>query len=217
MSFSHTYRKLCRVNLYHQYFLNDGKERFDNTALPTLKAEQLEKYDFQSFMQITPSEKTKQVFAGQKIVMKSDTSGFTLWIQAEDTATSGVYNPKISLSQTEEFHFLLYATDSLFENYSTVVSKPVIPFYFSNKKPVTELGSFSEINIETDVPQTPVENYTITDLTYETKSKLLSTSEHQGLFGIISLNITADTATNSLLDTNGLTRSFINLQLYYRL
>jgi len=204
MSFNHTYRTLCSVNLYHQYFLNDGLDRFDDSII--LKTEQLDKYDFQSFMQLVPTERTKKLLAGQKIVMKQNRSGFVLWIQAEDTLTDGVYRPKIDLSQTEELHFLLYATDPLFENYSTVEGIPSIPFYFSNKKPATELGAFSEINIETDIPQTPVEDYDITALTYETLSEVLATEEMQGLFGIISLSVQADTVANSLLDVGGLTQ-----------
>ena len=207
MSFNHTYRTLCNVNFYHQYFLNDGTERFDNVLLPDLKTEQLEKYDFQKFMQIIPSDRTKKLLAGQKIVMKQNRSGFVLWIQAEDTVTDGIYQPKIDLAQTEEFHFLLYATDLLFENYSTVVGVPDIPFFFSNKKPATELGAFSEINIESDVPQTPIEDYNISAFTYETLSGTLTIEELQGLFGIISLSVEADTAANSLLDTGGLTQA----------
>ncbi|GAA3630183.1 hypothetical protein [Flavivirga jejuensis] len=207
MSFNHKYRTLCTVNLYHQYFLNDGVERFDNLANPDLKKEQLEKYNVQSFLQIKPTERTKKLMSGQKIVMKQNRSGFVLWIQAEDTITDGIYKPKIDVSQTDQFDFLLYVTDPLFENYSTVVGVPDIPFYFSNKKPATELGVFSEINIETDIPQTPIEDYDITAFTYETVSEKLSSSEKKGLFGIISLSVQADTASNSLLDTSGLTQA----------
>lgn len=209
MSFSHTYRNLCTVNLYHQYFLNDGKDIFDRVNFPDLKAEQLEKYDFQSFMRIVPSDSTKKLCSGQKIVIKESRSGFTLWIQATDTTTDGIYKPKIDLAQTETLHFLLYATDPLFENYSTVVAFPDVPFLFSNKKPLTELGAFSEINIETDIPQTPVEEYVITPLTYRGISKTLTTAERKGLFGIISLSVQANTPTKSLLDTDGLTQATI--------
>ncbi len=206
MSFSHTYRTLCSVNLYHHYFLNDGRESFDNPAFPELKGEQLEKYDFQSFMRIVPSERTKKLCSGQKIIAKVTKTGLLLLIQATDTLTDGVYQPKINLAQNEEFHFLLYAVDPLFENYSTVVGVPTIPFFFSNKKPATELGAFSEINIETDIPQTPVENYDITEVTFKTISELLTMPERRRLFGIISLSVQADTPVNSLLDIGGLTQ-----------
>ena len=205
MSFIQTYQTLCTVNVYHQYFLNDGTTRFDDSL--SLKEEQLAKYNFQSFMQIVPSERTKKLFAGQKIIMKQNRSGFVLWIQAIDTATDGIYQPKIDLAQTENFDFLLYTTDPLFENYSTVVGVPSIPFFFSNKKPSTELGAFSEMNVETDVPQTPVEDYDISTSTFEQISKTFTTVERKGLFGIISLSVQADTATKSLLDTNGLTQA----------
>jgi len=207
MSFNHTYRQLCTVNIYHQYFLNDGLERFDNVLLPNLKTEQLDKYDFKSFIRIIPSNRTKDILSGQKIVMKQNSSGFVLWIQAEDTGTSGVYKPTIDLAQLTELDFLLYITDPLFENYSTVTNIPEIPFYFSNKKPATELGAFEEINIETDIPQTPVEDYNITAFTYESISKRFNNKELDGVFGIVSLSVLADTASNSLLDVSGLTQA----------
>lgn len=219
MSFNHTYRKLCTVNLYHQYFLNDGRDIFDRVNFPYLKAEQLEKYDFQSFMRIVPSDRTKKMCSGQKIVIKESRSGFTLWVQASETTNNGIYKPKVNFAQTETLHFLLYATDPLFENYSTVIAFPNIPFFFSNKKPLTELGTFSLINIEADIPQTPVEEYVITPLTYKRISKTLTTAERKGLFGIISLSVKASIVTSSLLDTNGLTQAspaIFKVQLRHR-
>jgi hypothetical protein len=190
--------------LYHQYFLNDGADRFDDSVI--LKTQQLEKYDFQKFMKIVPTDRTKKILSGQKIVMKQNRSGFVLWIQAKKTSTAGIYEPQIDLSQTETFDFLLYTVDSLFENYSTVVAVPSIPFYFSNKKPVSELGTFNEINVETDIPQTPIEDYTISPITFKTISEKLNNSEANRLFGIVSLTVKADTAAKSLLDTGGLTQ-----------
>lgn len=204
MSFSHTYRHLCTVNLYHQYFLNNGAERFDDSLI--LKTQQLEKYDLRKFIKIVPSDRTQKTLSGQKIVMKQNRSGFVLWIQAKETSTAGIYEPQIDLSQTETFDFLLYTVDSLFENYSTVVGVPSIPFYFSNKKPVSELGTFNEINVESDIPQTPVEDYTISPITFKTISEKLNNSEVNRLFGIVSLTVKADTAAKSLLDTGGLTQ-----------
>ncbi|GHC57956.1 hypothetical protein [Ulvibacter litoralis] len=203
MSFNITYKPLCHVNAYHHYFLDDGTTAFDDLGEPTLKEEQLEKYNLNSFLKIVPSLKTQRMLAGQKIRFKETNTGFSLWIASEETVTPNLFEPKIELSQSETLQFLLYIKDSLFENYSTVVATPSTPFYFSNKKPDTEPVSFSEINLEETIPHTLISNFTSTEATYVKLSEELSATETQNLFGIISLQVEADTPSKSLLDGSG--------------
>lgn len=204
MSFRHKYRPLAFLNAYHHYFLDDGRNAFDDeVSFPGLKEEQLNKYSISSFLNIIPSQQTQRLFAGQKIIFKKSTSGFTLWINCKDTVAPDVYEPKIDLSQLEVFHFLIYATDSLFENYSTISATPTIPFYFSNKKPTTEPVSFKALDLEATFPHTDVTDYTITQETYDIINESLSEKEKRGLLGIIALHVAGDAADKSLLDTNG--------------
>ena len=139
MSFSIIYKKLCDVNLYHEYFLNDGVTSFDDS--PTLKEQQLSKYDFREFMGVMPSEDTHTLLNGYRIIFKPTEKGFTLLIQVEEVMpNSGNFTPKVTLEPDTKLEFLLYINDFIFENYSTVSAIPHKPFYFSNKKPIYKSG-----------------------------------------------------------------------------
>ncbi|MBK5212360.1 MAG: hypothetical protein JJE55_01715 [Flavobacteriaceae bacterium] len=206
MNFTTTYRVLFSVNVYHHYFLDDGSVAFDNN--PTLKEEQLGKYNSEDFCEIIPSEETQELFKGNKLVFKPIPLGFTIYAKAEETApNSGTYKPFVSLPQTTVFNFLIYVKDSLFENYSTVNSKPTIPYYLSNKKPVSEGVSFKYIDLETTT--LPIEGFTINQNSYTEIGKILSEKEKIGLFGIISLEMAGDNTvsfdgnTRNILNVNG--------------
>jgi hypothetical protein len=206
MSFTTTYRKLFSVNIYHSYFLDDGNLAFDSS--PVLKEAQLVNYNFEDFCKIIPSEKTQELFKGNKLVFKTTSNGFTIFSKAEETApNSGIYRPLVNLSQATVFDFLIYVKDALFENYSTVNSKPLIPYYLSNKKPVTEGVSFNYLDLETTT--LPIEDFTINQASYGEIRTNLSEKEKIGLFGIISLEMAGDETvpfdgnSRNILNVNG--------------
>jgi hypothetical protein len=211
MSFTTTYRKLFSVNIYHHYFLDDGNVAFDSS--PVLKEAQLVNYNFEDFCKIIPSEKTQELFKGNKLVFKTTSNGFTIFSRAEETApNSGTYKPMVNLSQTTVFDFLIYVNDALFENYSTVNSKPLIPYYLSNKKPVTEGISFNYLDLETIT--LPIEDFTINQASYGEIRTNLSEKEKIGLFGIISLEMAGDNTVpfdgnaRNILNANGTIPAF---------
>src|SRR5690606_26055413 len=189
MSFTTTYKLLFSLNLYHHYFLDDGNIAFDDNL--TLKEEQLNKYNFEDFCEMIPSEETQEIFKGNKLVFKTIPSGFTIYVKAEETApNSGTYKPFVSLPQTTVFNFLIYVKYSLFENYSTVNLKPLIAYYFSNKQPVSD-GEYSNyIDLEATVLQ--IENFTKHQTSYAEIEKAISEKEKIGLFAIISLEMAGD-------------------------
>jgi len=192
MSFLTTYKKLFSCNIYHRYFLDDGATAFDDNA--TLKEEQLGKYDLLDYMSVLPTEATATLFRGHKLQFKLSPSGFTMFIRAEENPpASGTFVPYIDLPQDTTFTFLLYVTDGLFENYSTVGASPAIPFYFSNKQPSTEVGVFQYIDLETTTHD--VADFTISQTTYDTLLSSLTPKEKIGLFGIISLEMAGDDTT----------------------
>jgi hypothetical protein len=204
MSFTTTYKLLFRLNLYHNYFLDDGNVAFDNN--PTLKEEQLSKYNFEDFCEIIPSEATEELLKGQKLVFKTVTGGFHFYSKAEETApNSGSYRPFINLPQNTSLTFLVYVKDSLFENYSTVNPKPHIPFYFSNKKPASEGVSFKYIDLETTT--LPIEGFTINQASYDSIGETISEKEKIGLFAIISLEMAGD----NTLPFDGNARNILNV------
>jgi len=188
MSFSITYKKLADINLYHHYFLDDGADHFDSN--PALKQEQLNKYNFQDFMALEPTEKTKTLLNGNKIILKFVPHGISLFIQAEEVAPgSTTFRPFISLPDTIELVFLLSIKDALFENYSTVPANPGIPFYFSNKRPDTEPPGFQFIDMESTTNQ--IENFTISQNTFESILQNIENTATK-IFGIISLQLRGD-------------------------
>jgi len=204
MSFRTIYKKLAEVNIYHHYFLDDGKTEFDDNGQPTLKSRQLEKYNLTEYMNVVVSEKTANLFLGQKILFKPTVQGFNLFIKASETAPdSGIYQPLIELGETETFTFLLYVTDRLFENYSMVGPNPATPYYFSNVKPETEPDGFNEIDLETALTPTPIEGFEIVDNdTFEALSESILAQELVGLFGIIQLTVHGDDTAKDLLDAD---------------
>lgn len=192
MGFVTTYKKLFEVNLYHHYFLDNGVTAFDDN--PTLKSQQLEKFDFAEFLSIIPSEKTLRKLNGGRLALKSSNSGVSLFIKSEETApNSNVYQPYIELTQNTQLNFLLYIDDPLFENYSIINAIPEIPYLFSNKRPASESPAFPYIDIESTILD--IEDFGMSQTTYDTFALDLSDQERQGLFGIISLEMAGDDTT----------------------
>lgn len=198
MSIQITYKPLCYINLYHNYFLNDGLTPFDDS--PTLKEEQLGKYTFSDFARIVPSKKTEQFLKNQKILFKTSTTGFTLLVQAVEAAGNNKYNPFIEISENENLQFLIYITDTIFENYSTVNPIPEIPYYFSNQKPNTETSGWNFMMTENQTPK-DIESYTINENTYQALFDNITNEERKKLFGIISLNTNSNNGSKNLLDS----------------
>ncbi|MEZ4794839.1 MAG: hypothetical protein R2773_05080 [Flavobacteriaceae bacterium] len=208
MSFSITYKPLCSVNFYHRYFLDDGLTAFDATN--ALKNEQLQKYDFREFMKLIPSEETLGKLNGHKVAFKVHPSGFHLYVSSTETAPN-TYAPLIPLAQDLKLTFLMYIKDGIFENYSTVGANPTIPYFFSNKKPFTEGGSFRYIDLETTTHD--LEDFEIVADTYTELQKKLTGAELIGLFGILQLEMAGDDTTGidgntrNVLHTDGTLQS----------
>ncbi len=202
MSFSITYHPLCSFQCYHNYFLDDGETAFDDPLFPDLKEEQIAKYNIDSFIKIVPTQETAKILQGQKIVFRKTNTGFAIFIYAVDTATPGKFSPFIKLDQDQQLQFLIYITDPLFENYSTIGANPTLPYYFSNNRLFSEANDFPLIASEGET-QEPIASYQITEDSYEHISEEFSFKEKEQLFGVISLNIKSLDPTKSLLDNNG--------------
>ncbi|MBV1923953.1 MAG: hypothetical protein KUG68_08005 [Flavobacteriaceae bacterium] len=197
------YIPLFTLNIFHKYLLNDGITDFDDT--PQLKEEQLRKYNLSDFIHIIPSERTIQDLKGRKLLFKPNNSGITIYVMAEETApNSGIYTPKRTLDQDFSLDLLLYIKDPLFENYSIVSAVNETPFYFTNKKPATEIAPYNYIDT---TGTTLIENYTISETTYGEISKRLAPKEMLQLFGIISLEMAGD----DTFPIDGFARNIIEL------
>ncbi|RFN57909.1 hypothetical protein [Marixanthomonas ophiurae] len=196
MSFSFTYKTLCKVNIYHEYFLNDGLVPFDISE--KLKKKQLLDYDVREFIDIVPSEETYHIMNNYKMMYKPSKTGFTVLIQVKDTETETQKNsPTIPIQEEIKLNFLLYINDFLFENYSVVNSIPKVPFYFSNKKPASEGKDFHYIDLENT--KRSLSNFRITETTWQGINKEFSETEKESMFGVICLDMTGD---NTIVNNN---------------
>ncbi len=137
---------------------------------------------------------------------KTTPTGFTIFAKAEEISpNSGTYKPFVALSQTTTFNFLVYVNDPQFENYSKVNPTPVIPYFFSNKKPSPEGASFKYIDLESTT--LPIENFTINQSSFIEIGQSFSQNEKMGLFGIISLHMSGD----NTLPFDGKARNILNV------
>lgn len=199
------YKKLCSVDVFHHYHLDDGVTAFDDN--PTLKAKQLKTYDKTVFTRIVPAAITKQQMAGRKMFFKTTNTGFELLVAAKKTAPNSSNYTTVRGVEADFFaYFLVYITDPLFENYSTVSAKVEQPYYFSNRKPTGHAGTFNYMDVSTTKP---IEDFTISEANFEAVASNFKPAELLGLFGVIAFRmkgnntVGVDGDARDLLRNNG--------------
>lgn len=125
----------------------------------------------------------------------------------ETAPNSGIFQPAIPLEQDEKLTFLLYVSDYLFENYSTVPATPNIPYLFTNLKPAGEGPGFNYIDL--DSTTIPVTDFSISQASYDILSEELTAREKIGLLGIVQLEMQGDDTIpfdgnpRNILEVNG--------------
>ena len=145
--------------------------------------------------------------AGRKIFFKPIDTGFELLVAAKRTSpNSSNYTTVRGVQSDFTVYFLVYITDPLFENYSTVSAKVAQPYYFSNRKPSGHAGTFNYIDVSTTKP---IDDFTISETNFNEVASNLKPAELIGLFGIISLRMKGnntvgiDGDARDLLKNNG--------------
>lgn len=200
MSFSIVYRPFVEVKLFHRYFLDDGETPFDQSV--SIQEKQLSKYNAHNFLSIVPTAQTQQALNGHKIVFKKSKDGFVLFINSEKVGSDpDTYIPLIAPADDLKLNFLVYARDSLFENYSEIKAINPIPYLFSNYIPSTAPASFPLINRMSDM--VPAKDFTIALPTYEHFEDQISKAEKIGLLGIVSLGIKGNSTVYHLTLVSG--------------
>lgn len=199
------YKKLCSVDIFHHYHLDDGITAFDDN--PSLKADQLKGYEKSSFIKVEPAHSSAEKMKGRKMFFKPTNLGFELLVAAKKTAPNSTnYTTVRGVEPEFMVYFLLYVTDPLFENYSTVSAKVSQPYYFSNRKPSGHGGTFNYIDVSTTKP---IADFTISESNYAEVAANFSAAEQLGLFGVIALRmkgnntIGVDGDARDLIKNNG--------------
>lgn len=198
MSFSTTYKKLFEVQLFHNYFLNDGATTFSSMTDADQK-KQLKLFDLTDIIDIIPTQETSSKMAGHKIVFKIHESGLSAYCKIANGTTN---TPFISLPDDLDLNFVLKIKDSLFGNYTKLSSGGTGIFYFGNSKPSTEGASFKYIAKSN-------QNILVTDdykLSSAGSTALLANLKGSigiGVFGIVQLSMKGDTVGLSILTSQG--------------
>ncbi len=198
MSFSIQYRPLCVINIYHEYFLDNGVTKF-MTLNTEDRASRLEaiKYSFSDFFEIVPCSKTQKKLDGQKILMRQTGASLTLLIRQDtDIITGNV--PFVSLAQDVFFRFLIKVKDPLFFNYSKVAKPSNQMFLFTNSNETDQVGLPL---IPLSASSTEIDHNFLLSVEHSVDYlEQLAPQETIGLFGAIELHAVSTNNALSLLN-----------------
>ncbi|MFA7583032.1 MAG: hypothetical protein WCZ46_05745, partial [Proteiniphilum sp.] len=93
MAFSIQYKQLFRIDILHRFFLDKGSVRFDSMS-ETEQLRQLKEYDSRFILDIVPSEDTMDRLNGHSLLLKRNSTGFTIWYKE---AVEGHNQPSVAL------------------------------------------------------------------------------------------------------------------------
>ena len=200
MSAQLIYRPLFKVDIYHQYFLDDGLIAFDSN--PSLKDKQLAHYDWQAFGQIEPTVKTKQLLANQRLLLKYSNTGFIIFIQVEQISAgiNPVYKPLLDLEESLTFDFHLHITNSLFDIYSDLDNVANFPLFFSN---YPEFSSLETPFINKNSENKRAKEYASSIELSEKLKKKYTELSRASIKAIISLKVKSSESSYNLILANG--------------
>jgi hypothetical protein len=199
MAFSIQYKPLFQVNILHKYFLNKGVDEF-SAMKESDKNRQLEEYDINTFFSVEPTNNTDRKISGHNLVFKTNNTGFTVW---SNVVGNNKNIPFIALDNDLSFTFLLKLKDAAFFNYSNLKLENACKiYYFSNRKPADEPGTFRLIN-QSGNNHNINKNFVLTDTTIEAELKKIDAFEKENLFGIIRIFIKADKPALHITNVQG--------------
>lgn len=131
MGFRITYKEFIRLEILHQYFLDEGLNVFHEMT-DEVKEKRMEKYDVWDFLDFRPEDETAAKIRGHHFSFRKTESGFSIWVRVSDNGDSA---PFIALEDDIFLSFYVRIKDPLFFNYTDLpleTSRSV--YYFSNKK-----------------------------------------------------------------------------------
>ncbi|WP_025741562.1 hypothetical protein [Aquimarina pacifica] len=149
MSFRIVYKPLLEVNIDHDYFLDDGDDKFISMSEEDQK-NQLLGYKVSEYLEIIPTPITRMRLQNHKIIFRLSDRGFVMFIHVDQyekaSDNSEVYAPKVELGDDLTFTFELRYKDSTFTNYTnTIVDDEAQLYFFTNVIPTTEPVSFPDL------------------------------------------------------------------------
>ncbi len=199
MTFTIQYKPLFQVNILHKYFLNRGENEYF-TMSENDKIKQLDKYDFNTFFSVYPTTETQKKLNGYNLVFKPLNSTFTVWSKVTGTNKN---KPFIAFDNDLSFTFLVKPKESAFFNYSNLkLENAGKIYYFSNRKPASEPGTFRLINLAGNT-NCVNQKYVLSENSIKAELDKLTVSEKVNLFGIIRIYIKADKPVQHITNSLG--------------
>lgn len=199
MSYSIQYKELFRVKILHRYFLDKGEDEF-RTMNEADQLKQLNRYDFQTILNIKPTTETLQKINGHNLVFKTLNSGFTVWSKVSESDEN---EPFISLDDDLNFTFLVQLKDSVFYNYTDLKMENAGKLYYiSNRKLYTEPSSFPLLdkaggNFYVD------EGFILSGDAQKSEAARLKPNEKAGLLAILRIFMKGDKSSLNVTGAQG--------------
>lgn len=198
MSFSGSYTLLFEATILHGYFLNDGETAF-NAMADEGKIKMLSKYKHDSFIEVNPTMETVTLLKNLKLLYKKTKTGFSIYSKVDELDPVA---PFINIPASLKLEFTMRTKDYQFENYTNLKFSNTKLFYFSNVKPATEPITFKTIPKIGD--SIFISNsFMVSEKTSSNVMSSLHFTESKGLFGLLSIVMTGDSAANSVLTPLG--------------
>lgn len=199
MTFSVVYKKLFKIELLHNYFLNQGTKKFVEMS-DSEKSKQLADYNINNIMSVFPSQETAGLLKGHNLLYKITNNGFYILSKANSDDNR---KPMTGLDGDLYLTFLMKIKDPLFYNYTELkLDKAGILIYISNRKPDTETNSFPKLRNSNEVLNIN-ESLNPSDRGIDKIREEMRNEDLSNLFGIIRIFIKGDTGTQNILDSQG--------------
>lgn len=199
MTFSVVYKKLFKIELLHNYFLNQGTKKFVEMS-DSEKSKQLADYNINNIMSVFPSQETAGLLKGHNLLYKITNNGFYILSKANSDDNR---KPMTGLDGDLYLTFLMKIKDPLFYNYTELkLDKAGILVYISNRKPDTETDSFPKLRNSNEVLNIN-ESLNPSDRGIDKIREEMRNEDLSNLFGIIRIFIKGDTGTQNILDSQG--------------
>lgn len=199
MTFSVVYKKLFKIELLHNYFLNQGTKKFVEMS-DSEKSKQLADYNINNIMSVFPSQETAGLLKGHNLLYKITNNGFYILSKANSDDNR---KPMTGLDGDLYLTFLMKIKEPLFYNYTELkLDKAGILIYISNRKPDTDTDSFPKLRNSNEVLNIN-ESLNPSDRGIDKIREEMRNEDLSNLFGIIRIFIKGDTGTQNILDSQG--------------
>ncbi|NJM15257.1 MAG: hypothetical protein HC896_07670 [Bacteroidales bacterium] len=116
-----TYKKLFEVNLWHDYLLNKGDERF-NDLNEADKNKILESYNIHSYLHIEPTPDTIKKISNYHLAFRKTSYGFLIGMKVQELVDNGntIYTPFIETGDFFSLAFAVQVKDLGFFNFTNL-------------------------------------------------------------------------------------------------